>query len=149
MLIVLILFLDVFVCHLNGIYVPIEATHEYYLKRITRKLEQINKGNPVETRLYVQWEGDGTGWGNQVRGLSSSLAIALLTNRTLLIEGHTEPHRAIYFDIFDEPTPLFNINMDNLDMKSIKESITDEEVRVPYRTGLPLSQVESFFEKDL
>ena len=119
-------------------YVPSTATAEdqaVYLLRITEHLEKaFNNEKPT----WVVWTPDGAGFGNQCRGMSSSLALALVTERAFLMNIDSD-QSAGFFDIFNEPSDRFSINARENPGYLASESWANDSVGVPYRLGIPLN----------
>jgi hypothetical protein len=68
------------------------------LDKITMAMSNADK--------YVYWEGEGTGWGNQLRGITSALALSVLTHRRLVVSTQSQ---FTYSHLFSSPTTLYDI----------------------------------------
>ena len=82
---------------------------------------------------YVLYTPDTTGWGNQCRGMSASVILALLTNRRFLINDKERPHE-IFFNTFNEPSDKFSIRSSNASLP------IDKSVQGPESTLMRLGK---------
>lgn len=95
--------------------------------------------------FYVLYTPDSTGWGNQVRGISSSLILALLTGRRFVIYDESK-HHSIYFDAFHEPAKNFSLKASkhNVSMK-----IGDLKQKTLLSLGHPIATFKVALEEAL
>jgi hypothetical protein len=81
---------------------PINVNIPTLLTRISLALSKNIDDNNLK---YIVWKPDLSGWGNQCRGLSSSLAFALLSGRKFIIHRSITDKVNMYSALFDEPAP--------------------------------------------
>jgi len=95
--------------------------------------------------FYVLYTPDSTGWGNQVRGISSSLILALLTGRRFVINDEGKSH-SIYFDVFHEPIKTLSLKSSK-DKGSMK--IGSQRQKHLLILGYPLASFKGGLEEAL
>lgn len=92
----------------NKLDISNELNLQTLLNKISIRLQSGNK--------YTLFTPDGSGFGNLARGMSATLALALISNRKFVIDS-----KSSYFELFDEPPIKFSIKKSHIDFSKFSK----------------------------